>query len=83
MTKNLNYMINFLCKIKILLLKILKLLKIPVFPVFFSKFLEFQVFPGYFCLNSQIPGFSRIPGKVATLYNKKYYKLKTLQISKN
>ena len=44
-------MIDFLCQIEILLLKMLK----------------FQVFPGYFYLNSQIPGFFRFPGKVATL----------------
>ena len=25
--------------------------------------------PGYFCLNCRIPGFSRFPGKVATLFN--------------
>ena len=31
MTKNLNYMLDFLCQIKILQLKMLKLLKIPGF----------------------------------------------------
>ena len=34
---------------------------------FFSKFLKFQVFPGFFYLNCQIQGFSMFPGKVATL----------------
>ena len=34
MTKNLNYMIDFLCQIKILQLKMLKLLKIPQIPGF-------------------------------------------------
>ena len=52
MAKNFNYMIDFLCQIKILQLKMLKLLKIPGVSRFFSKFLKFQVFPG----------------KVATLY---------------
>ena len=54
MTKNLNYMIDFLCQIKILQLKMLKLLKIPDFLIkipgfssFFSKFLKFQVFQGF------------------------------------
>ena len=43
----------------------MKVLKIPGF---FSDFCSiFHVFPGFFCLNCQIPGFSRIPGKVATL----------------
>ena len=57
-------MIDFLCQIEILVLKMLKLLKIPGFPRFFdqdsrffSKFLKFQVFLGYFCLNCRIPGF--------------------------
>ena len=36
-------MIHFSCQIEVLLLKMLKLSKIPGF---FSKFLEFQVFPG-------------------------------------
>ena len=44
-----------------------KILKIPGFlfkpPGFFQNFLNFRLF----CLNCQIPGFSRIPGKVATL----------------
>ena len=44
-------MIDFLCQIEILLLKMLKLLKTP----------------GFFSLNYQIPGFSRFPGKVPTL----------------
>ena len=60
-------MIDFLCQIKILPLKMLKLIKIPGFSRFFSKFLKFQVFPGYVCLNCRIPGYSRFPGKVATL----------------
>ena len=58
------YMIIFLSQTEILLLNMLKLLKIPGFSSFF--FLISQI-PGYFCLNCQIPGFSRIPGKVATL----------------
>ena len=37
MTKNLNYMIDFLCQIKILQLKMLKLLKIPGFSRYFDK----------------------------------------------
>ena len=80
MTKNLNYMIYFLCQIKILQLKMLKLLKNPGFLIkfpgfsrFFSIFLKFHVFPGYFSLNCQIPGFSSFPGKVATLNNKKLF----------
>ena len=44
MTKNLNYMIDFLCQIKISQLKMLKLLKVP----------------GFFFKISQIPGFSRL-----------------------
>ena len=67
-------MIDLLCQIEILLLKIIKLFKIPGFFIkipgfsrFFSKYLKFQVLPGYFCLNCQIPEFSRFPGKVATL----------------
>ena len=48
-------MMDFLCQIKILQLKMLKLLKIPGFLI---------KIPGYFSLNCQIPGF---PGKVATL----------------
>ena len=64
-------MIDFLCQIKILPLKMLKLIKIPGFSrIFdqnskffqvFSKFPKFQGFPGFFCL------IFRIPGKVATL----------------
>ena len=61
------YMINFLSRTEILLLNMLKLLKKPGFSRFFSKFLKLQVFPGLFCLSCQTPGFSRIPGKVATL----------------
>ena len=34
---------------------------------FFSKSLKFEVFPGFFCLNCQIPGFSRFPGFLAIL----------------
>ena len=40
-------MIDFLCQIEVLLLIMLKLLKIPGFSMFFSKFLKFQVFPGF------------------------------------
>ena len=46
MTKKIIYMIDFLCQIESLLLKMLKLFKIP--------------------------GFSRFPGKVATLVLEKY-----------
>ena len=53
MIKNPTYMIDFLCQIKILQLKMLKLLKIPGFLIKIPKF--FQVF---FFLISQIPGFS-------------------------
>ena len=42
-----------------------KIVKSPGFLVILFKF---QVFPGFFCLNSQILGFYRFPGKVATLY---------------
>ena len=46
-----------------------KIDKIQVFPGFFSDICsKFQVFPGYFCINCQIPGFSRFPGKEATLF---------------
>ena len=44
-----------------------KSVKIQGFSSLFSKFPKFQVFKGFFCLNCRIPGFSRIPGKVATL----------------
>ena len=38
---------------------------------FFKAFCsKFHIFPGYFCLNCQISGFSRFPGKVATLLNR-------------
>ena len=40
-----------------------KIVKIPGFCSDFCS--KFQVF--FFCLNCQFPGFSRIPGKVATL----------------
>ena len=47
-------MIDFLCQIEILLLNMLKLFKIPGFSRFFvqnsrffSKFIKFQVFPGF------------------------------------
>ena len=56
-----------------------KIVKTPGFPRFFSKFLKFQVFLGYFCLNCRIPGFSRFPGKVAILYMIKINKSKTLK----
>ena len=46
-TKNLNHMIDFLCQIKILQLKMLKLLKIPGFSI---------KIPGFF-KNFPIPGF--------------------------
>ena len=59
MTKNLIYIIEFLCQIETLQLKMLKLLKIP-------GFFKISQIPGYFCLNCQIPGFSGFPGKVAT-----------------
>ena len=39
-----------------------KTVKILGFPGFFSKFLKFQFF---FCLNCQIPGFSRYSGNQA------------------
>ena len=43
--------------------------KIVKIPGFFSDFCsKFKVFPVFFCPNCQIPGFSRTPGKVATLY---------------
>ena len=50
--------------------------KIVKIPGFFSDFYSnFRVFfklsqiLGYFCLNCRIPGFTRFPGKVATLYD--------------
>ena len=39
--KNLIYMIDFLCQIKILLQSMLKMFEIPGFSGFFSKFLKF------------------------------------------
>ena len=56
MRKNFKNRINFLCQIKILLLKMKKILKIPSLPGFLKIFVQnsrfFQVF---FCLNCQIP----------------------------
>ena len=57
MTKNLNYMIDFLCQIKILQLKMLKLLKILGFSRLFDQIYRF--FQVFFKI-SQIPGFSRL-----------------------
>ena len=59
MPKNFIYMIDYLCQIEFLLMNILTLLKIPGF--------LFKT-PGFFIFKkSQVPGFSRFPGKVATL----------------
>ena len=63
MTKNLNYMIDFLCQIEILQLKMLKLLKIQGF----SRFFKISQIPGFFSQNCQIPGFSRFPDEVASV----------------
>ena len=63
MKNNIIYMLDFLCKIEILLLNILKLIKISGF---------FQVFvqnSSLFFQISQVLGFSRFPGKMATLIN--------------
>ena len=76
--KNFNLYDRFLCQIEILVLKMIKLLKILGFSRFITKFLKFQVFPGYFYLNCWVPGFSRFPGKVATLF---LVVLKTLYIN--
>ena len=57
MTKNLVYIIDFLCQIKILLLNMLKI------PGFLFKFSQI---PDILCLNCQIPGFSKFSSKVAT-----------------
>ena len=52
--KKMIYMIDFLCQIKILLLKMLKLFKFQVFLVVFFKITGFSIF--YFKI-SQFPGF--------------------------
>ena len=54
--------------------------KIVIIQGFLSYFCsKLQVFQGSFCLNCQIPGFSRIPGKVATLINRLESKLVFIQ----
>ena len=63
-------MIEFLCQIEILLLKMLKLLKIPGFSRFFIKI------PGFssFFLISQIPGFFRL--LLPKLSNSRFFQVK-------
>ena len=58
-TKNFIYMIDYLCQIEFLLMNILTLLKIPGFLFKIQGFSRLK--------KSQTPGFSRFPGKVATL----------------